>query len=99
MAVTQDTLITAKTAAENSADFTVDTGIPKTLTLYIDETNKEDFGPHAGIALQRKCVGGYYQPVGVILSLSSKQVSVTGAGTYRLVKPVTVKKLGVQADY
>lgn len=98
MAVTQDTLITAKTAAENSADFTVDTGIPKTLTLYLDETDKADFGPYVGINLQRKCVGGYYQPEGG-LSAETRQLFVVKAGTYRLVKPATVKKIGVQADY
>lgn len=88
-------LITPKTAAENSADFTV-AGTPATIGLYQATGGEIPF--EASARITRKNPSGTYDDTNIDLSYQQPHVSVTAAGVYRVEKDVTAMALGVSKD-
>ena len=89
--------ISAKTAAENGAEFTLSSGSSRTFFA------TEDLAPGEALTLEiKETNGGTFQQVGK-LCFNGQSVGVVtargeGSSTFRVVKPVTTATVGVFFD-
>ncbi len=87
-------LIASSTAAADSADFSVATGVSSTLSLFFVG---EAISPLASAIIQRKDSAGNYSTIGQIDGGTPSKV-LSSAGTFRVRKRAFTVSFGVDID-
>lgn len=84
------------TSAANSTDITVTSAAPVNVGLYTAAGGALPGGVRAPLA--RKNPSGTYDKTGLELTSQVPNLTITGAGVYRVEKPATTVAVGVSTD-
>jgi hypothetical protein len=95
-------LISAKTAAETSADFTVTSTTPATLTVW---TATGDIDGDVQVQIKKKNSSGTYNSANTVAGggfgsrgQSNNPIVISAPGVYQVIKPLTSRATGVDID-
>lgn len=89
-------ILAATTSAGNSSDITITSAAPLTVGLYVAAGGA--IAADVVAPITRKNASGTYSPTGEALTGARPNVTITGAGVYRVEKPATQVAVGVVQD-